>query len=108
MMRLFVRMVILALLSCVPAAAVAQSAKPAEFVYRMGSVNTGTHPIGVLSEAFKADVEKNSKGRIQIQLFLGGQLGGELEMVNAVRAGSLDMAAVASTAAGSVFPALSF
>ncbi|MBI4506365.1 MAG: TRAP transporter substrate-binding protein [Chloroflexi bacterium] len=98
-----------------PAAAPAKPAQPAaappksaaaQFVYRLGQSSSATHPLGIMAIAFKNEVEKNSNGRITVELFHGGALGGEVEMVKAVRAGQLDLGAFGTAASATLSPAL--
>ena len=72
-----------ALLFAPPAAA-----KP-EFVIKFGTIAPDGTPWAKQLKAVKRRVEKDSKGRIKFKLFLGGVLGGEVEMVRAVRRGRL-------------------
>lgn len=91
-----------------PAKPAAEPAKPAaaQFSFRLGWSTGLTHPSGLMAQAFKSEVEKNSNGRVQIQLFPSGQLGGELEMVKATQAGHLDMGSLVATTSASLSPAL--
>lgn len=90
------------------AAAPAQPAKPAgaQFAYRLGTATTAKHPNGVQAETFKQLVEKNSNGKISIQIFPSAALGGELEIVNQVKTGQLDLASVAVPTVATVSPAV--
>jgi tripartite ATP-independent transporter DctP family solute receptor len=63
-------------------------AKP-EFVVKFGTVAPDGTPWAKQLKRLKKRVEKQSKGRIKFKLFLGGVLGGEVEMVRAVRRGRL-------------------
>ena len=51
---------------------------------------------GVYAERFKAVVEGLSGGEIQVELFSGGALGSETEMLQSARKGTLDLALVFS------------
>ncbi|MBI4504826.1 MAG: TRAP transporter substrate-binding protein [Chloroflexi bacterium] len=86
----------------------AQPAKPAaaQFIFRLGTATTAKHPNGVLAETFKQEVEKNSQGRISIQIFPSAALGGELEIVNGVKTAQIEMAAVAVPTVASISPAV--
>ncbi len=48
-------------------------------------------PRGVASELFKEEVEKNSNGRIKIEIHSGGELGGDGELIEGVINGKVDM-----------------
>ncbi|MBI3965296.1 MAG: TRAP transporter substrate-binding protein [Chloroflexi bacterium] len=86
----------------------AAAGKPAaaQFQYRLGINTTLQHPNGVFSDTFKREVEKNSNGRISVQLFPNSQLGAEAEMVNAIKTGDLDLCACTSALVAILSPAL--
>jgi tripartite ATP-independent transporter DctP family solute receptor len=84
----------------------AAQTRPPEFVLRLGWVTGDKGMQGVQAHGFKEEAEKNSSGRIKVDLFCCGQLGGELEQVAAVRAGRLDMHSGAATTVGSLTPAV--
>lgn len=50
------------------------------------------HPYTVAAETFKSYVEENTDGRIQVELYAGGQLGGDSEMMEMLQVGTLDVA----------------
>lgn len=90
-----------------PAAqATAQPSGQAQFVFRLAFASSVDNPNGVMSAAFKQEVEKTSNGRISIQLFPNSQLGSEAETVNALKAGTLDMVAPTAAAVGSLSPSM--
>lgn len=57
-------------------------------------------------DRIKKDVTKNSKGDIKLKVYMGGQLGGELETLRKVRSGSVQGGGFTSGALGSVIPEL--
>ncbi|MBI4183870.1 MAG: TRAP transporter substrate-binding protein [Proteobacteria bacterium] len=63
----------------------------AQTVFRLGTSVTPKHPNGVMAETFKQEVEKNTGGKLTIQIFPGAALGGELELANQVKTGQLDL-----------------
>lgn len=67
-----------------------------EFVYRLAVETTLKHPGGVFAAKFKDEVEKKSNGRVSIQLFPNAQLGGDLQALNAVKTGQIDMCVAAA------------
>lgn len=89
-----------------PAQPAAAPAKPAagDFVLRLGWATGDKGMQGLTAHAFKSEVEKTSNGRIKVELFCCAQLGGEIEQVNAVKAGRLDMHSGAASTVGSVAP----
>lgn len=50
------------------------------------------HPYTVAAETFKEYVEENTDGRVTVELFAGGQLGGDNEMMEMLQMGTLDVA----------------
>ena len=66
------------------------SALPAQAqtkVIRWGDVVGGTHPSVLMIDRIAADVKAKASGRIDIQSFPGGQLGGSRDMIEAVANG---------------------
>lgn len=61
---------------------------------------------GALARAFKDLVEINSGGEIQVKLFPSGQLGGEREILESTKLGTLQMCAVSGVIAGYFKPAM--
>jgi tripartite ATP-independent transporter DctP family solute receptor len=74
---------------------------------RIGCVTTKQNPVGQGAVRVAEAAEKQSKGRVKIDVFDAGQLGGELDMVSQVRLGSLDMAIIGSGIVASVEPTFS-
>ena len=50
------------------------------------------HPYTVAAETFKKYVEEKTEGRITVELYAGGQLGGDSEMLEMLQMGTLDVA----------------
>ena len=78
------RMCIAALL----AALVAVPVNAQQVTLRWGDVVAATHPSAQMIERIAADVKQKSNGRIVIQAFPGGQLGGSRDMIDAVANGA--------------------
>lgn len=74
---------------CIPSAAMAQK------VLKIGLGDPEGSDQWVLATRFKELVEDRTKGKIEVQVFPGGSLGSEQEMVQNARLGILDMAVVA-------------
>ncbi len=87
------------LLSALAAAAILMAAPPAAAQPKV-TVKTGiafgteTHPIVIAATRWSQLVRERSNGEIDIQIFPGGQLGGEVEMLEGLRLGSLQAALV--------------
>ncbi len=67
------------------------SASAAEIVIRWGDVIGGSHPQVLMIDRVAEAVAEKSGGRIEIQSFPGGQLGGSRDMIEAVSAGIQQM-----------------
>ena len=67
----------------------ARAGGKAEFVLKIGTVAPDDTPWANHLRAIKKRVESESGGRIKIKLFLGGVLGGEVEMVRSLRRGRI-------------------
>ena len=50
------------------------------------------HPYTVSAETFKQYVEEKTDGRITVDLYAGGQLGGDADMMEMLQLGTLDVA----------------
>ncbi len=97
MKKIVVVMMVLSLLIGVvgcskPAPASDQAAAPEEkFLIRAGIGLNDQHPQFKALEVFKEKVEKDSNGRIEVQLFHSSQLGDDREMMEALQMGSQEM-----------------
>jgi tripartite ATP-independent transporter DctP family solute receptor len=58
--------------------------------------NAAGHPIALGMEKFKDIVEKNSGGKLKVNLILGGALGSDRANISAIQGGSLEMASMNS------------
>lgn len=67
--------------------------KGENFVIKAGHAASEDHFAQGSFEKFKELVEQNSDGRIKVEIYPNGQLGGEREMIEAVQLGNLTMAA---------------
>jgi tripartite ATP-independent transporter DctP family solute receptor len=63
---------------------------------KFANQNTAGHPIVQGMEKFKEIVEKNSGGKLKVNLFTGGTLGSDQANVSAIQGGSLEMASMNS------------
>lgn len=62
-----------------------------ERTIRMGATLSDSHPIGTGMKAMGACIEQQSSGKIKFQGIYNAALGGDVEMSQAARAGTLDM-----------------
>lgn len=75
--------------------AAVQTGHAQEVKIKFASANPDDSYHGVFAHAFKRYAEELSGGRIQVDVFLGGQLGSEQDNVNQVSSGVLNMASAA-------------
>lgn len=73
-------------------------------VMRLGTVVTPPHPVVDVLNAFKRDVERETGNAITVQIFHSSQLGGEREMAEALRLGSLEACAITLAAVSTWVP----
>lgn len=73
---------------------------------KFGTVAPSGTPWADTLDEIKKKVDKESKGEIKIKNYLGGQLGGELEILNGIRRGRIQGGGITSAALGSVIPEL--
>jgi tripartite ATP-independent transporter DctP family solute receptor len=70
-----------------------------EYTIRVGCVVSETHADMIaMREVFVKQIEEGSGGRIKVELYPNGQLGGDREMTEAVQMGTLHIAIPASSA----------
>jgi TRAP-type transport system periplasmic protein len=62
-----------------------------EYQLRWGSGNSKEHPWSIVSEKIIKDIYEETDGRIEIDIYYDGALGSEAEMLEMLRAGSLDI-----------------
>ena len=85
----------IAVLAAALLTAALHSAYAQEVTIKFASANPDDSYHGVFGHAFKKHAEALSEGRIQVDVFLGGQLGSEQDNVNQVSSGILNMASAA-------------
>ncbi len=66
-------------------------AHAAEFNFKLGSSMPGDHPSSLRLKAALKNVQEDTAGRVDIQLFPAGALGSDIDMVSQVRSGALQM-----------------
>ncbi|HEX4885855.1 MAG TPA: sialic acid TRAP transporter substrate-binding protein SiaP [Casimicrobiaceae bacterium] len=74
---------------------------------RWGDVVPATHPSVQMIERIAADVKAKSNGRIAIQAFPGGQLGGSRDMIDAVANGAQQIVTEGAANFGAWVPSIS-
>lgn len=73
---------------------------------KFGTVAPAGTPWAQTLEDIKKRVKKASKGKLKIKTYLGGQLGGELEILQKIRRGNIQGGGLTSAALASVLPEL--
>lgn len=79
----------------------------AQAVIKLGWTTTDgpTDPYAVGARAFKAAVEKNTNGSVQVQLFPNRQLGDEKQVMEGVRFGTVDAGIITNAVVAQIEPA---
>lgn len=68
----------------------AQEKKKPDYIIKFGTVAPVDTPWHQVMLGIKKDIETQTNHRVEFQLFFGGQLGGELQMIEAVQMGVLE------------------
>ena len=66
--------------------------------FKLGNAAPEMDPTGVLVTNISNELAERTDSAIEIEIFHGGQLGGEVEMIEQVRSGTIDMAFVSTGA----------
>ena len=66
-----------------------------------------TDPVGLGAERFKELVEKATNGTVKVAIFPNNQLGGENQMLQQVKQGSIQMVVTAAGTIGNLVPDIS-
>jgi tripartite ATP-independent transporter DctP family solute receptor len=89
------------------AAIVAASVHAQQVTIRWGDVVPATHPSAQMIERIAADVKAKTGGRVVIQSFPGGQLGGSRDMIDAVANGAQQVVTEGAANFGAWVPSIS-
>jgi len=65
-------------------------AQQAEFTLKYGNNTLDTHPTNIRAKEAAEAIRRDTKGRVDLQVFSNGQLGGDSDMLSQVRSGALD------------------
>ena len=63
-------------------------------ILRLGLIASEEHPVTKASKMFSDLVKERTNGAIEVHVFPGGTLGGEVEMQDMVSSGTLDMTSI--------------
>jgi tripartite ATP-independent transporter DctP family solute receptor len=92
-MRYFLRRLLA--VSAIAAGIAGPAAVHAEnYTIKMALIAQPGQPVELGAQKFRELVEKNSKGQVKVQIFPGGQLGGEIELQDSVANGTIQMASI--------------
>ena len=94
-------------LAVLAAATIAAPAIAQQVTIRWGDVVPATHPSAQMIERIAADVKAKSGGRIAIQAFPGGQLGGSRDMIDATANGVQQIVTEGAANFGAWVPSIS-
>jgi len=83
-------------------------ATAAQVTLHVGGTVSPEHSWYKGTELFKAEVERGTNGRVQVQIEMGGVHGGERKMVSEVMRGMLNMVWTSDIGLAAVFPTLGF
>ncbi|MDA9391848.1 C4-dicarboxylate ABC transporter substrate-binding protein [Bradyrhizobium ottawaense] len=78
----------------------------AQTTLKYAFVNPMNSHFGAAATAFKESVEADSQRRIKIDIFPGGTLGGEREIVESLQLGTVDLAMTSTSVVGNFVPEL--
>ncbi|NML44768.1 TRAP transporter substrate-binding protein [Ramlibacter sp. G-1-2-2] len=79
-------------------------ARAAEFTFKVAHPLAATHPTHLRLQQAADNIAKDTEGRIELRLFPNNQLGGEVDLLNQVRSGAVEMFVVGGLIASSVVP----
>lgn len=65
------------------------TASAADYLFKYAHTQSASHPRSKSMEFFKSEIEKASGGRIQVELYFGGVLGKEAEVLDMVKMGAV-------------------
>ena len=73
-------------------------------IFRLGLIAADEHPVAKASKKFAELVKERTNGAIEVQVFPGGTLGGEVEQQDMVSNGTLDMTSIGNGIPASANP----
>lgn len=79
-------------------------ASAAEFVFKVAHPLAANHPTNVRLKEAADLIAKESDGRLELRLFPNNQLGGEVDLLNQVRSGAVEMYVIGGLVVSSVVP----
>lgn len=83
---------------------IANAAHAQQKIYRFGYLFAANSQFGVAGQAFADEMAKRTGGRIRIEQYPNAALGGEVEMLDGLKLGTVDFAIISGAALGNVLP----
>ena len=80
-------------------------AQSAEFTYKYANNVPLTHPINVRAKAAADAIRKESNGRLDIQIFPSGQMGGDTDVLSQLRSGGVEFFTLSGLILSTLVPA---
>ena len=91
--------------ACATGLAPLTSAHAAEFTLKYANNLPATHPMNTRAREMAARIGKESKGRIDFQVYPSNQLGSDTDMLSQVRSGAIDYFTLSPLILGTLVPA---
>jgi TRAP-type transport system periplasmic protein len=85
----------------------ATSARAAEFAYKYANNLPATHPMNIRAKAAAEAIEKETGGRVTIQVFPSNQLGSDTDMLSQLRSGAVEFFTLSGLILSTLVPAAS-
>ena len=85
----------------------AAPARAAEFAYKYANNLPATHPMNLRAKEAADKIEKESGGRVSIQIFPSNQLGSDTDMLSQVRSGAIEFFTLSGLILSTLVPAAS-
>jgi tripartite ATP-independent transporter DctP family solute receptor len=79
-------------------------AQKAEFTLKYGNNTLATHPTNIRAKEAADAIRLETKGRVDLQIFPNGQMGGDSDMLSQVRSGALDFTTQGGTVISPLVP----
>jgi tripartite ATP-independent transporter DctP family solute receptor len=79
-------------------------ARQAEFTLKYGNNTLASHPTNIRANEAAEAIRRETKGRVDLQIFPNGQMGGDSDMLSQVRSGALDFTTQGGTVISTLVP----
>jgi tripartite ATP-independent transporter DctP family solute receptor len=88
----------------IAAATLPRRARAAEFSYKLGDSTPNDHPFNRRMEEVAANIARDSKGRMELQIFPNSQLGGDNDLLSQARSGAIEFCQPTGQILSSILP----